>query len=321
MPAIHIRDLSQATLERLRARARRNDRSLQAELKSILEEAANTDWSGTRTLAAKLRKSLGQAYALGQCRAHRVRSPLAMSRYVLDANVPIKWFVPENLTPQAVRLLESDHRFIVPDLVYPEVGNALWQKLRRRQITMSEARAALDGIVERSVHDIPDPRAGVLSSGAGTPARLHGLRRLLPQPRGSLRLPARHRRSPRFSRPSCQAPFVNTCCHWPHCRAEPPTTHAPLVSWRGRITKQVMVDTIKRPRKLVEDETGAAALVQAYRLGVKGRKSTAAVSRLYIAPAILTAPVVSSSAMTALRLWISAMVSSTFFRATASTKP
>ena len=60
MPAIHIRDLSQATLERLKARARRNDRSLQAELKSILEEAANTDWSGTRTLAAKLRKSLAR---------------------------------------------------------------------------------------------------------------------------------------------------------------------------------------------------------------------------------------------------------------------
>ena len=69
-----------------------------------------------------------------------------MSRYVLDANVPIKWFVPEDLTPQAVRLLEGDHRFIVPDLVYPEAGNALWQKLRRRQITKSEARAALDGI-------------------------------------------------------------------------------------------------------------------------------------------------------------------------------
>ncbi len=70
-----------------------------------------------------------------------------MSRYVLDANVPVKWFIPEELSPQAVRLLEGDHHFIVPDLVYPEAGNALWQKLRRRQITMSEARAALEGIV------------------------------------------------------------------------------------------------------------------------------------------------------------------------------
>ena len=60
MPAIHIRDLSQAVLEKLKARARRNDRSLQAELKSILEEAASSDWSGTRALAAKLRKSLAR---------------------------------------------------------------------------------------------------------------------------------------------------------------------------------------------------------------------------------------------------------------------
>ncbi len=58
MPAIHIRELSRSTLDRLKARARRHDRSLQAELKSILEEAAETDWSGTRALAAKLRKSL-----------------------------------------------------------------------------------------------------------------------------------------------------------------------------------------------------------------------------------------------------------------------
>ena len=58
MPAIHIRELPRSTLDRLKARARRHDRSLQAELKSILEEAAETDWSGTRALAAKLRKSL-----------------------------------------------------------------------------------------------------------------------------------------------------------------------------------------------------------------------------------------------------------------------
>jgi hypothetical protein len=52
----------------------------------------------------------------------------------------------------------------------------------------------------------------------------------------------------------------------------------------------------------------------------RAENSTAADSRLYITPAILTAPLVSSAAMTALRLRISAMVSSTFFRATASTK-
>ena len=60
MPVVHIRDVSQATLERLKARARRNHRSLQAELKSLLEEAADTAWSGTRASATKLRKTLAR---------------------------------------------------------------------------------------------------------------------------------------------------------------------------------------------------------------------------------------------------------------------
>jgi plasmid stability protein len=65
MPVVHIRDVSRATLDRLKVRARRNDRNLQAELKSILEEAAGTAWSGTRASATKLRKNAGQACAFG----------------------------------------------------------------------------------------------------------------------------------------------------------------------------------------------------------------------------------------------------------------
>ena len=60
MPVVHIRDVSRASLERLKARARRNDRSLQAELKSILEEAAGTAWSVTRASATKLRQTLAR---------------------------------------------------------------------------------------------------------------------------------------------------------------------------------------------------------------------------------------------------------------------
>ena len=50
------------------------------------------------------------------------------------------------------------------------------------------------------------------------------------------------------------------------------------------------------------------------------KNSTAPVSRLYIAPVILTVPLASSSASTGLSFRISATVISTFLRATASTK-
>jgi hypothetical protein len=49
------------------------------------------------------------------------------------------------------------------------------------------------------------------------------------------------------------------------------------------------------------------------------KKSTTPVSRLYIAPAILMAPLDSISASTGLSLRMSAIVSSTYLRATAST--
>lgn len=59
MPGIHIRDLSRATLDRLKSRARRNGRSLQAEVKTILEQvAASSDWSRTRAHAALWRRRL-----------------------------------------------------------------------------------------------------------------------------------------------------------------------------------------------------------------------------------------------------------------------
>jgi len=86
----------------------------------------------------------------------------------------------------------------------------------------------------------------------------------------------------------------------------------------------VLSSPLSRARKTCE-LAGLGARVRwssrrGYGLVEPGRKATSAVSKLYIAPAILTAPLVSSAAMTALRLWISAIVSSTFFRATASTK-
>lgn len=66
-----------------------------------------------------------------------------MSRYVLDASVAIKWFVPEVYCDAARRLLASDHTFLIPDFFYPEVGNVLWKRVRRGEDTADNARQTL----------------------------------------------------------------------------------------------------------------------------------------------------------------------------------
>lgn len=53
-----VRDLSPATLGKLKAYARRNGRSLQAELHRILEEAARASVADTQAAAARLRRTL-----------------------------------------------------------------------------------------------------------------------------------------------------------------------------------------------------------------------------------------------------------------------
>ena len=68
-----------------------------------------------------------------------------MSVFVVDASVVIKWFVPEIYSDAARRLLVATHQYLSPDLLFPEVGNAIWKKVRRGELTAQEGqRLALD---------------------------------------------------------------------------------------------------------------------------------------------------------------------------------
>jgi predicted nucleic acid-binding protein len=74
---------------------------------------------------------------------------------VVDANVVIKWHVVEVQTDAALRLLRDDAPVLhVPDLVFPEVGNILWKKIRRGDLTEEEARriARLVAVAPLTVH-------------------------------------------------------------------------------------------------------------------------------------------------------------------------
>lgn len=69
-----------------------------------------------------------------------------MSRYVVDASVAVKWLVPETHSPAAEQLLDPRHVLLVPDLLYAEVGNALWKKVRRRELRAVEAPPRLSAL-------------------------------------------------------------------------------------------------------------------------------------------------------------------------------
>ncbi len=87
-----------------------------------------------------------------------------------------------------------------------------------------------------------------------------------------------------------------------------------LTSRRGRL-----------PPKGRQCTGGGSCCARLHQIGVlvqrQRKNSTSPVSRLYIAPTILTAPEAAMSASTALRRRMSPIVNSTFLRATASTKP
>ena len=68
-----------------------------------------------------------------------------MSVFVVDASVVLKWFVPEIHSDRARRLLAATHQYLSPDLLFPEVGNAIWKKVRRGELTAAAGqRLAVD---------------------------------------------------------------------------------------------------------------------------------------------------------------------------------
>jgi len=66
-----------------------------------------------------------------------------MSRVVVDASVALKWFVPEVHSVVARRLLREGAELLAPDLIWAEVGNALWRKWRGGEL----AAEAVQGIL------------------------------------------------------------------------------------------------------------------------------------------------------------------------------
>lgn len=80
-----------------------------------------------------------------------------MPVYVVDASVGIKWFLPEERTDAAERLLVGHHRLLVPDSFFPEVANILWKHVQRNAITQEEARRVVSRLADFPLAVFPSP--------------------------------------------------------------------------------------------------------------------------------------------------------------------
>jgi predicted nucleic acid-binding protein len=66
-----------------------------------------------------------------------------VSRFVVDASIAVKWLLPEAHTDAARRTLSGDHELLAPDLIWAEVGSAIWKRWRSGQIGSDTARVLL----------------------------------------------------------------------------------------------------------------------------------------------------------------------------------
>jgi predicted nucleic acid-binding protein len=73
-----------------------------------------------------------------------------VSRFVVDASVAIKWYLPESNSADADRLLSGGFQLFAPDLLFPEAGNILWKRVMRSEITVQKAQVIL-----RSLESLP----------------------------------------------------------------------------------------------------------------------------------------------------------------------
>lgn len=81
-----------------------------------------------------------------------------MIRYVVDASVAIKWFIPETYAVEAGRLQHSSFQLHAPAFFLLEVGNVLCKKIRRQELTREESDDILQELNQVPVQRHSDQR-------------------------------------------------------------------------------------------------------------------------------------------------------------------
>lgn len=93
---------------------------------------------------------------------------------VLDASVAVKWVIDEDFTEEARRLLRDSagQPLVAPPHLFSKVTNALYQRLRRGDLTFDELSEALDQLQSFGISPLEPPN---LYQEAATFARTNSL--------------------------------------------------------------------------------------------------------------------------------------------------
>ena len=75
---------------------------------------------------------------------------------VVDANVALKWFVPQTDRLATLKVQSYAGRLIDPSMILPQVANGLWRHVRSGDISSVRANGAISALEKSFVEIVPD---------------------------------------------------------------------------------------------------------------------------------------------------------------------
>ena len=79
---------------------------------------------------------------------------------VIDANVAVKWYLPERGTEAAIELAAGGNKLVAPELIRLEVVSAITRRVRTGEATAAESRARcerwLNNLADGTVSLVPE---------------------------------------------------------------------------------------------------------------------------------------------------------------------
>ncbi len=71
-----------------------------------------------------------------------------MKTVVVDASVAAKWLIEEPGSDASLQLRASEYELVCPDLLFLEVGNVIWRKVRAGEIEEVDGRVMIAAILD-----------------------------------------------------------------------------------------------------------------------------------------------------------------------------